>query len=122
MDGEVFAFDRGTKLLVLQRQGTTPSDTTFRIINTANIKEIASNTPGEGALEQELPVIDLPRSRAREDRAVQVARADVHKIGVGVTRQAQQLFDALSRTLPCRWDGKKIVVLEEVGMRVVLGC
>jgi hypothetical protein len=45
---------------------------------------------------------------------LQAAKADWDKIGVGVTAEAQLIFDALNKTLPCTWNQKKIIVMQEV--------
>jgi len=72
--------------------------------------------PGQAATEHNevIPIVDVERTKLREDRAVKNARSEALKIGEGVTEEAQIIFNALSKTLPCRWNGKSIVVLEEV--------
>ncbi|CAO3612275.1 unnamed protein product [Cunninghamella echinulata] len=101
----------------------------FRILKIPHIKEILSVTSDEASaplqdpavahtnkLTSYLPVnhVHIDRIVAREAETVRGVRQQMAKLGVGVTREAQDIFDALAKTLPCRWAGDKIIVLDEV--------
>ncbi|KAF9953178.1 hypothetical protein BGZ72_005629 [Mortierella alpina] len=58
--------------------------------------------------------VHLERIRQREQQAVREAQAAAARIGVGVSTVGQEVFDALSKTLPCRWAKESIVVMDEV--------
>ncbi|RKP04977.1 anticodon-binding domain-containing protein [Thamnocephalis sphaerospora] len=58
--------------------------------------------------------LPLDRLRAREAKAIKEAHQAEARRGVGVDKEAQDIFDALSKTLPCRWHEQTIVVLDEV--------
>lgn len=111
--GQVFAYDAATDRLVLRTPGSTPFHSGLRIVKGEHVTGLSFTQEGEPAPEP-LPGVDLQRCREREEKAVRAAEAEAAKIGVGVSRQAQAIFDALAKTLPCRWDGDRIVVLDEV--------
>ena len=63
-----------------------------------------------------LPPIDSSTQQARLRAAIARTQAEDARRGKGVSREAQEIFDALSRTLPARWEEENIVVLEEVSI------
>ena len=42
------------------------------------------------------------------------AEIKAQAVGEGVTQEAQNIYDSLAKTLPCRWEDKGIIVLDEV--------
>ncbi|KAJ8655761.1 hypothetical protein O0I10_008647 [Lichtheimia ornata] len=128
IEGRIYALDRLTNCIALDilfiviimltthnaaaQQGR--KQLSFRIIKISHIKEVLSNQ--EDAPADFLPInhVDTSRLDARESSGVKNMRQRVAKMGVGVTKEAQDIFDALSKTLPCRWSNDTIVVLDEV--------
>ncbi|KAG0366288.1 hypothetical protein BGZ54_005568 [Gamsiella multidivaricata] len=58
--------------------------------------------------------VHLDKIQQREQQAIREAQAAAARIGVGVSSIGQDIFDALSKTLPCRWAKDSIVVMDEV--------
>ncbi|KAJ2594755.1 hypothetical protein EV177_008288 [Coemansia sp. RSA 1804] len=74
---------------------------------------------GEEADGFKIPEIQkVPTStiEARKRKGLMQAQERASRIGVGVSDKGQAIFDALSKTLPCRWHQGKIVVLDEVSI------
>ena len=54
---------------------------------------------------------------ARANAALADAKAKAAKRNPDVSKEAQEIFDALGRQLPVRWEKKDIVVMDQVIVR-----
>ncbi|KAI4382587.1 hypothetical protein MLD38_008533 [Melastoma candidum] len=111
--GQVVAFDRPSNFLVLHIL-FGGGRKNVRILKANYIKELAFLGQGDDPVDLSKCCLDLSTLQAREELALRQAEAEAERIGVGVTAEAQNLFDALSKTLPVRWDKTVIVVMNEV--------
>jgi hypothetical protein len=100
---------------VLHKPGANRFHMNITIVKDEFIESISDiEAPTEVEAEDYIPFVDSERTKLRESKAVRNAQIEADKIGEGVSEEAQCIFNALSKTLPCRWRGKNIVVLEEV--------
>ncbi|KAK9823738.1 hypothetical protein WJX72_005050 [[Myrmecia] bisecta] len=116
LEGQVFAYDKNTNCCILLQPGSTPFHNHLRILKANYIKTVVTAKRANQQPDLHLPVVDMQRCRDREERALQAALQEAAKIGVGVTKEAQTLFNALSKTMPTRWNNTTIVVLDEVSI------
>lgn len=61
-----------------------------------------------------IQALDPRALKAREAKAIGEAHDREARRGKGVTREAQDIFDAFSRTMPARWNGSNIIVADAV--------
>ncbi|KAF8378323.1 hypothetical protein HHK36_029662 [Tetracentron sinense] len=86
----------------------------LRLLKVNYIKEFTLLGKDEDPLDLNNFYLDLNSLHAREESAIRQAEIDAERIGVGVTTEAQSIFDALSKTLPVQWDKNVIIVMNEV--------
>ncbi|KAJ3106407.1 hypothetical protein HDU97_006392 [Phlyctochytrium planicorne] len=63
---------------------------------------------------QPVGYVPIDKVLAREQALLKSEAERVAKIGIGVSDEAQELFYALDKTLPTRWKGSTIIVMDEV--------
>nr|AFK36050.1 unknown [Lotus japonicus] len=113
-EGQVVTFDRPSNILILQQGSKHGPHRNFRLLKANYIKDFTFLGQAEDPLDPTNCFLDLTALQAREVVAIRQAEADAERIGVGVTSEAQSIFDALSKTLPVRWDKTVIVAMNEV--------
>ncbi|XP_054793488.1 uncharacterized protein LOC129310297 [Prosopis cineraria] len=114
-EAQVITFDRLSNILVLQEPSKPAAPRrNIRMLKANYIKEFTFLGQEDDPLDPNHCFVDLTALRAREEAAIRQAEADAERIGVGVTSDAQSIFDALAKTLPVRWDKTVIVVMNEV--------
>ncbi|CAK8561609.1 unnamed protein product [Lathyrus sativus] len=112
-EGQVVTFDRATNFLGLLEGSKHGPLRNIRILSADYIKDFTFLGQGHDPL----PIdshLDLHTLQSRELLAIRQAEAEAERIGVGVSSEAQIIFDALSKTLPVHWDKTVIVVMNEV--------
>lgn len=116
LHGTIFAYDEASKVLVLRQPGSHGGVSTLKFIRTNcpdELKILSATRPSE-LHDPILPYVDLDLCIDREKKALQQAESEAGKVGVGVTKEAQAVYDALSKTMNCSWEGQAIVVMQEI--------
>ncbi|XP_026381789.1 uncharacterized protein LOC113276401 [Papaver somniferum] len=113
-EGQIITFDKASNILVLQEGSKTGPRRNIRLLKANHIKEFTLLGQGEDPLDINNCYVDLNSVQAKEESAIRQAEVEAERIGVGVSNEAQIIFDALSKTLPVRWDKTAIVVMNEV--------
>ena len=116
--------DGSSAARVLYKQGTNRFHLNLCIVKDSWVKDVKVDEGSEkfsaaGASEESdyTPVVDRERTALRLQKALRAAEYEAAKIGTGVSEEAQGIFNVISKTLPCRWDGKTIVVMDECEIR-----
>ena len=101
VEGQIFAYDPSRGMVVLEEKPEhTILKSNFRVINEKFIVPASVAVVPERSQKlatDKLPEQSIERVLAREEKAMQNAALDVARIGVGVTEEAQAIFDGLCK-------------------------
>ncbi|CAK9224764.1 unnamed protein product [Sphagnum jensenii] len=125
IEGTVLAYDSSSKIVVLhilsffspllQLASDSGERRNLRFLKVNYVKDLTLlGQSEEEQFELKNPYLDMTSLRNREEAAIRQAEAEAERFGVGVTQEAQDIFDALSKTLPVRWENTAILVMNEV--------
>eukprot|EP00747_Dinoflagellata_sp_TGD_P164464 gnl/TRDRNA2_/TRDRNA2_184442_c0_seq1.p1 gnl/TRDRNA2_/TRDRNA2_184442_c0~~gnl/TRDRNA2_/TRDRNA2_184442_c0_seq1.p1 ORF type:complete len:213 (+),score=44.16 gnl/TRDRNA2_/TRDRNA2_184442_c0_seq1:65-640(+) len=113
IEGELFCCDITGSNSVILCQRLDNGNVNYKWTKANIIREVtALGAPSNS--DEPLPNVDL---RFIEDRAKKLEEAafeSAKRFGVGVTEHAQEVFDVLSKTMECQWDGEDIKVYGQV--------
>lgn len=113
-EGEVITFDKPSNMVVLQESAGNGPRRNLRFLKANFIKDFTLLSQEDDPLDLSNTYIDMNSIQTREEAALRLAEAEAERIGIGVTPEAQSIFDALAKTLPVQWEKTTIIVLNEV--------
>ncbi|KAJ8314239.1 hypothetical protein KUTeg_008800 [Tegillarca granosa] len=123
IQGEVIAFDAATKMLAIKSTPVSGKSNVHdvRLINLSYVSDVKVLTESD---EPPPPLTNLNlvkiNSRLRSNKEEKLRQ--VQYVGVGVTPEGQKVFNAIVKTInEARWEGKNIVIMEEVTIRPPYG-
>jgi len=112
IEGELFCVDIGGSNSVVICQRLENGNVNYKWTKTNIIREVtATSGPPGGVEEQFLPGVDMKLLDARAKKLEEAAVAESKRYGVGVTENAQEVYDALSKTMETEWEGEDIKCL-----------
>lgn len=111
-EGIIFTLDPVANFLVLEDHGGAITRT--RVFNVDALQRVEVLEKAPAGLVPTLPAISADELQRVEQRNKGIAQRVLASIGQGVTGEAQAIFDALNKTMPCEWEGVTIRVMGEV--------
>lgn len=112
--GEVFCVDISTGTIVLIENKVGQHIASYRFLKTAAIDLSTVKLSGATVVPEPLPPLAdsvMTRIREKEKEILDKEKQKVRdEIGSGVSRTDQLIFNGLKKTMPCKWDGKDIMV------------
>lgn len=115
--GELFCIDLESQMFII-RQKTPSGFYNYYLLRTTLVCEVKalSRDLKENESNKRLPAVDWDKIEARERSLASHFETNRLYYGVGVTYEAQEIFDNLMRSFTCRWRGQDIecngVILE----------
>ncbi|MCJ1254207.1 hypothetical protein MMC24_002021 [Lignoscripta atroalba] len=124
LEGTLFTADPLTNQLALSsNQNPTTGSSDWHILPITSIQSVtllSLSSPPTSNFSSALPaLVPLPPAsvlQSRVDQAIARLKEEEARKGKGVGKEAQEIFDALYRTLPTRWSGANIIVLDAVSI------
>lgn len=126
IEGTLFTADPITNLVAINTADPKQAQAGYHIFPVSRIQSFqllslappstAADGPSFSDAVPSVHALDIRALKNREATAIGKLHENEARRGKGVTREAQDIFDAISRTMPVRWDGTNIVVADAVSI------